>query len=142
MKNCPHASGMYGCNALRNAGFATSTITVSESWRDKYCTSGKYLQCSNLKAASEMKDENKKGKGDRLENKDSGYGHPPGKLANSGNAKPAVNPKGSDKNKKKGTPDPVHAHGGVPPHYCEKPWRSSGLRFRVIKSLFYLKPWK
>lgn len=37
--------------------------------------------------------------------------------------------------------NPVHAHGGKAPHFCEKPWRTGDLRFRVTVSEFYTRPW-
>ncbi|ABO51475.1 hypothetical protein Dred_2972 [Desulforamulus reducens MI-1] len=141
MKLCPYAARLYGCNALKSAGYASDTITVSESWRDQYCTSGKYQQCPNLKSAHQMKGQRGHGKGGYLPNQpkeipSTGYNRPASKGY-------ATNQKASVKSpKKKQEFNPVHAHGGVTPHFCEKPWRSPDLRFRVIRSLFYIKPWK
>lgn len=130
MKLCPYATGLFGCSALKSVGYASSNITISESWRNEYCTSGKYQQCPNLKTAQDMKKNSTKSKG--------------GRLSTSSDA--AKNPFFSkpkpSKEKTPGKFNPVHAHGGVPPHFCEKPWRSSSLRFRVSRSLFYEKPWK
>jgi len=57
MKNCPHASGNHGCNALINNGFAQNTLYIPENWWERYCVSGQYQQCPNLKAAVSMKQE-------------------------------------------------------------------------------------
>ncbi|AQS60022.1 hypothetical protein [Desulforamulus ferrireducens] len=137
MRTCPYASGSSGCNALRSAGFASNTVTIPETWRNKFCTSGYYSNCPNMKAAQEIRDERRKGKGGRLGDKVS---------STSSNSSPASQPiRSPNQPIKKGKterPNPVHAHGGKVPHFCEKPWRSFSLRFRVIKSLFYLKPWK
>ena len=129
MKLCPYATGLFGCSALKSVGYASSTITISETWRNQYCTSGKYMQCPNLKKAREMKKESFIGKGGRLDTSPVGQ-------------KPFFGDGKAPKKKSQGQFDPVHAHGGVPPHFCEKPWRSGSLRFRVTRSLFYEKPWK
>lgn len=88
-----------------------------------------------MKAAQEIKDERRKGKGGRLSGSASSSSEPLGQSA----AKPLNQPIRKVKTQK---PNPVHAHGGKAPHFCEKPWRSLSLRFRVEKSLFYSKPWK
>ncbi len=134
---CPYASGTYGCNALRSAGFSSNTVTIPDSWKNKFCISGKYSNCPNMKAAQEIKDERRKGRGGRLA----------GSENSSSNSQPSNPPASPAKQFIKRTQNqdkknPVHSHGGKTPHFCEKPWRSVSLRFRVTKSLFYLKPWK
>nr|WP_315990065.1 hypothetical protein [Desulforamulus aquiferis] len=47
----------------------------------------------------------------------------------------------ANKNPKAKVKTAVHAHGGQATHYCERPWRSADLRFRVSKSEFYNRPW-
>ncbi|AEF93063.1 hypothetical protein Desca_0159 [Desulfotomaculum nigrificans CO-1-SRB] len=128
MRKCPHAEGLYRCRALVDNGFAQNTLTIPESWWQKFCLGAKYHQCSNLKAAVSMKQEKSKktGPGTYID-KGAGTGM-------SGNWA-----KKQKKNDKK--INAVHAHGGKTPHFCEKPWRSADLRFRVVNSEFYTRPW-
>ncbi|GAB6180134.1 hypothetical protein JCM14036_14530 [Desulfotomaculum defluvii] len=126
------------CSIFKTAGFATKNMSVSQNWWDKYCTSGAQFQCPNYKKLRQMQEEQRRSKGSKLSSHsvsdNNVYQH-------SVKSKQNLNPQ-TQKQTKKVIYNPVHAHGGVAPHYCEKPWRSSDLRFRVIKSLFYLKPWK
>ena len=129
MRNCPHATGVCACDALRSSGFARTSVSVPENWWNKYCVSGRYSQCPNLNAAQDMKEERRRSTGARLGEKE--------------NSKAAPNLNALKfKQTKNNKTTAVHSHGGEAPHFCEKPWRSSGLRFRIIRSLFYLKPWK
>ncbi|WP_238442537.1 hypothetical protein [Desulforamulus reducens] len=113
-------------------------MNVSQNWWDKYCTSGAYLQCPNYKKLREMQEEVRRSKGSKLINKETGYNNG----YQNANFNQGLNQRVNVKYLKKIKINPVHAHGGIAPHFCEKPWRSTALRFRVIKSLFYLKPWK
>jgi len=135
MKQCPHAKSTYYCGVLLNSGFTKEAVYVPENWWDKYCVSGKYNACPNLNSARSMKQDERRRKGTYLGEKDKST-NAKAQLTKDGN-KPAIRKNKSDKKI-----NPFHATGGIDPHYCEKPWRSGSLRFRIIKSLLYLKPWK
>ncbi|CCO08682.1 hypothetical protein [Desulforamulus hydrothermalis] len=127
MSKCPHAKSNYGCSALLDHGFAQNTLVIPENWWKQYCSAKNYSQCPNLKAALSMKQDRAR--------------RPAGGTLNSSGA----NSQGGQfvskwrKNQKKN--NPVHAHGGKVPHFCEKPWRAAEIRFRVTVSKFYTRPW-
>lgn len=125
MKACPHAKGANGCNALLNNGFSRSTLVVPESWQKRFCSGTKYPDCPNLKAAAGMNQEREKrsSTGVYIERKE------PVKKSN------------NSKDQQVKAKAAVHAHGGKKTHYCERPWRSSDLRFRVSVSDYYSRPW-
>lgn len=125
MKKCPHAKDKYGCNALINNGFAKNTLVIQDNWWVKFCCGPKYKECPNLKAALSMKQEkeNRTSTGGNFDN------------AQRGNSK-TINNKSKIASK-----TAIHAHGGKAPHFCERPWRSPDLRFRVCKSEYYNRPW-
>ncbi|MCL5781613.1 MAG: hypothetical protein M1119_12160 [Firmicutes bacterium] len=126
MRKCPHAKGNHGCSALLDHGFAQNTLVVSESWWKQYCSVKNYPQCPNLKAAYSMKKDKSRQPGTSLSNK------------NQVSKGISLVSKWKKDGKKH---NPVHAHGGKVPHFCEKPWRTGDLRFRVIVSEFYTRPW-
>lgn len=128
MKQCPHASGKYGCNALRDNGFAQNALVIPENWSKIYCSGKNYYHCPNLKTAVSMRQDRKQ---EQLGASYSG--------TDNNNKIDPYNKQKSSLNHKK--PKGVHAHGDKPPHYCEKPWRSKDIRFRVTVSDFYTKPW-
>ena len=134
MQKCPHAKGTNGCNALLNNGFSPNTIVISENWWHRFCSGDKHRQCPNLKAALSMKEEKerKSTTGSYVERKEG----PSGVVKNTSSK---INKPKANKNKRNVTP--VHAHGGKPPHFCERPWRTADLRFRITQSEFYTRPW-
>lgn len=124
MNRCPHAGANCKCSALLDYGFAQNTLVISDNWSKQYCSTKSYAQCPNLKAALSMKKDKARQPGTSL------------------SSKPAQGNTFVSKWKKNGKKhNPVHAHGGKAPHFCEKPWRTGDLRFRVTVSEFYTRPW-
>lgn len=128
---------------MKDYGCSKETIYIHESWWNQYCYNSTYHNCSHLSAARQAKELMKREESKQMFAKPkTGAKNKKAKTPQNNYGYSAiVSHKTGDKQKQAKKRNPVHATGGIPPHFCEKPWRDPDLRLLICNSYFYNRPW-